>query len=476
LARVVLVSNRVVDLSKAAQAGGVAVVLADVLRERDGLWFGWSGKIDEPSNRRHQRHIRSSASGNMATLNLSQQEFDEYYLGYSNSVIWPVFHNRLDLAKFDAGFYQRYVDVNERFARELEPLLQPDDTIWIHDYHLIPLAEALRRRGVENPIGFFLHIPVPPAQTFLAIPEHEALAKMLSAYDLIGLQTRTDVANFIKFLEESVAGRIVQDGRIRVFDRLLSVKSFPVGIMPDDFTDLGPAEPDREAEMGIMRAIGVDRLDYTKGLPQKFAAFGRFLEKYPDYRSKVILTQIAPPTRETVEAYTDIRTSLEGLTGKINGLYGELDWMPIHYIHRSAPRKRLTKIYRSSRIGLFTPLRDGMNLVAKEYIAAQNKDDPGVVILSRFAGAAEQLDDALIVNPYNLEEVADAIHRAIEMGQTERIARHERLLSKISTYNAAAWTRSFLSTLETVAAKRLPATDVSRFIRELSPPSTTHLL
>jgi trehalose 6-phosphate synthase len=472
LPRVVLVSNRVVDLSKAAQAGGVAVVLADILRERDGLWFGWSGKIEDPAAQKPQQKVRGPASSQMATLNLSQQEYDEYYLGYSNSVIWPVFHNRLDLAKFDAGFYQRYVDVNERFARELEPLLKPDDTIWIHDYHLIPLAEALRRRGVENPIGFFLHIPVPPAQTFLAIPEHEALAKSLSAYDLIGLQTRTDVANFIKFMEESVSGRIVQDGRIRVFDRLLTVKSFPVGIMPDDFADLGPSEPDREAEMGIMRAVGVDRLDYTKGLPQKFAAFGRFLEKYPAYRGKVILTQIAPPTRETVEAYTDIRTSLEGLSGKINGLYGELDWMPIHYIHRSAPRKRLTKIYRSSRIGLFTPLRDGMNLVAKEYIAAQDPDDPGVVVLSRFAGAAEQLDDALIVNPYNLEEVADAVLRAIEMGRTERVARHERLLTKIKANDAATWTRSFLSTLETVAAKRLPATDVSRFIRELSQPTT----
>lgn len=467
--RVVLVSNRVVDPSKAAQAGGVAVVLADVLRVRDGFWFGWSGKIEEPSNieepaKKQSKPARGSAPGNVGTLNLSEQEYAEYYLGYSNSVIWPVFHNRLDLAQFDAGFYQRYVEVNERFARALEPMLKPDDVIWIHDYHLIPLAEALRRRGVENPIGFFLHIPVPPAQTFLAIPEHEALAKALSAYDLIGLQTRTDVANLIKSLEESVAGRIVQDGRIRVFDRLLTVKSFPVGIMVEDFANV-PGEPDRDAKTGVMRAIGVDRLDYTKGLPQKFAAFGRLLEKYPAYRGKVILTQIAPPTRETVEAYSDIRTSLEGLTGKINGLYGELDWMPIHYIHRSAPRKRLTKIYRSSRIGLFTPLRDGMNLVAKEYIAAQDPEDPGVVILSRFAGAAEQLEDALIVNPYNLDEVADAIHRAIEMGRTERMARHERLLATIKNYDAAAWTKYFLSTLENVAAKRLPPTDIEKFMR-----------
>lgn len=470
--RVALVSNRVMDPAKAAQAGGVAVVLADILRVRDGFWFGWSGKLDEPSART-PRPTRGSGSGGMATLNLSEREYAEYYLGYSNSVIWPVFHNRLDLAEFDAGFYQRYVEVNERFARTLEPMLQPDDVVWVHDYHLIPLAEALRRRGVENPIGFFLHIPMPPAQAFLAIPEHEALAKALSAYDLIGLQTRTDVANLIKSLEESVAGRIVQDGRIRIFDRLLTVKSFPVGIMVEDFSDAA-TEPGGEADNGVIRAIGVDRLDYTKGLPQKFTAFGRLLEKYPAYRGKVLLTQIAPPTRETVEAYSDIRTSLERLTGKINGLYGELDWMPIHYIHRPTPRKRLRKVYTSSRIGLFTPLRDGMNLVAKEYIASQDPNDPGVVILSRFAGAAEQLEDALIVNPYNIEEVADAIRRAIEMGRTERVARHERLLSTIKTYDAAAWTKSFLSTLESVAAKRLPAASISDFLQKSSESASPH--
>jgi trehalose 6-phosphate synthase len=336
------------------------------------------------------------------------------------------------------------------------PLLKPDDILWVHDYHLIPFAEALRRRGVENAIGFFLHIPVPPWQTFLAIPEHRELARAISAYDLVGLQTKADVSNLIKFLEDGAEGRILQDGRIRVFERELAVESFPVGIDVTEFDNMPAGHgvlPD-----GPKRIIGVDRLDYTKGLPQKLASFGRFLEKYPEYRGQVVLSQIAPPTRESVEAYTDIRRTLEALSGKINGMFGELDWVPIHYIHRSAPRKKLRDIYRNSRIGFFTPLRDGMNLVAKEYIAAQDPADPGVVILSRFAGAAEQLVDALIVNPYNVDEMADAIRTALVMNKAERIARHLRLLAAIRGYDTTTWHRSFLTALESGFEKRGMAT------------------
>ena len=239
----------------------------------------------------------------------------------------------------------------------------------------------------------------------MAIPEHQELARALAAYDLIGLQTRADVANLIDYMAKGVSGRIVPDGRIRLFDRLVSIASFPVGIDLADF-----ANPKRDAGLvqartAVSRIIGVDRLDYTKGLPQKLKAFGRFLEKYPQYQRQVVLTQIAPPTRESVEAYSDIRQQLETLAGSINGRFGELDWVPIHYIHRSTPRRRLAGIYRSSRIGMVTPLRDGMNLVAKEYVAAQDPEDPGVLILSQFAGAAEEMGEALIVNPYNIEEM-----------------------------------------------------------------------
>ncbi len=470
LSRLVIVSNRVVDLSKAAQAGGVAVVIADVLRDREGLWFGWNGRITDASDAARTPSVRTArghGSNATATIPLTPEEHRDYYLGYSNSVLWPVFHNRLDLARFDAGFYQRYIEVNQRFAEALVPLLLEDDTIWIHDYHLIPLASELRERGVANPIGFFLHIPVPPPQAFLAIPEHRELARDLSACDLIGLQTSADVANLIKFLEDAVAGRILQDGRITVFDRQLMIENFPVGINLADFSGTAHLELDVQARSGAHRIIGVDRLDYTKGLPQKLSAFGRFLEKNPHYRGRVVLSQIAPPTRESVDAYTDIRSTLESLSGKINGMFGELDWVPIHYIHRSAPRKRLRNVYRSSRIGMFTPLRDGMNLVAKEYIAAQDPSDPGVLILSRFAGAAEQLTDALIVNPYNIEEMADAILTALEMGKTERIERHGRLLAAIKAQDIFAWSKAFLSALDARGEERRAAAASGATMRHL---------
>lgn len=293
---IVLVSNRVVDLSKAAQAGGVAIAIADVLRARKGLWLGWSGKLAERSEeQRTAPDVTETGTATVATLPLSNREYKEYYLGYSNAVLWPVFHSRLDLAQFEAGYYSRYLEVNRRFAQALRPLLRPDDTIWVHDYHMIPLGLELRKLGVENPIGFFLHIPVPPAQIFLAIPEHKELARSFASYDLVGLQTKADVANLTHFLQSGRFGRIQQEGRVKAFDRDLMVASFPVGIDVEFFVGSRPKKS-REQQPTATRLIGIDRLDYTKGLPQKFRAFGRFMEKYPDYRRKVVLSQIAPPT------------------------------------------------------------------------------------------------------------------------------------------------------------------------------------
>ena len=453
MSRIILVSNRVADLSRASQAGGVAIAIADTLRARKGLWLGWNGKIGDRSEELNSKPAMAEFDGTtVATLALSSREHDDYYIGYANNVLWPVFHTRLDIAQFEAGYYQRYLDVNKRFAQALCPMLKPDDVIWVHDYHLIPLGMELRALGVTNPIGFFLHIPVPPAQTFLAIPEHRELARGLASYDLIGLQTKVDVGNLIDYLQDGVFGRILQDGRIRAFDRELSIASFPVGIDVDSFIGSRPKRV-REMPTVTTRLLGVDRLDYTKGLPQKFRAFGRFLEKYPDYRRKVILSQIAPPTRETMVAYADIRHELETLSGSINGRYGELDWVPIQYIHRATPRKMLVDVYRNSRVGFVTPLRDGMNLVAKEYVAAQDPGDPGVLILSRFAGAAEQMKEALIVNPYDVEEMAKSIKVALEMGLTERQERHQALLDSVRSNNTYDWCRSFLNALESVGRR-----------------------
>jgi trehalose 6-phosphate synthase len=451
MSRIVLVSNRVLDLRKASQAGGVAVALADIVRTRPSLWFGWSGEI-KPSEEANT----VAREGRIATIPLTPNEHERYYLGYSNSVLWPVFHNRLDLAQFEAGYFDQYMDVNRRLAEHVGPMLRDDDVIWVHDYHLIPLASELRKLGKLNRIGFYLHIPFPPWQTFMAIPEHQVLARGLAAYDLIGLQTKSDVSNLLDYMVNGAFGNILSDGCVSAFERRISIASFPIGI---DVADFANARRENVVVQGrgVSRIIGVDRLDYTKGLPQKFKAFGRFLEKHPQYRRQVVLTQIAPPTRESVEAYLGIRQQLESLAGSINGQFGEMDWVPIHYMHRSTPRRRLSGIYRSSRIGMVTPLRDGMNLVAKEYVAAQDLEDPGVLILSRFAGAAEELVDALIVNPYDIESTADVIRVAMEMGADERRARHRALLAIVKKQNISAWCQSFLAALSRAPSPDDPA-------------------
>jgi trehalose 6-phosphate synthase len=458
--RIVLVSNRVLDLSKAARAGGVAVVLANVVRTRKAMWFGWNGEVKTAD----QMHV-VERQGSIVTTPLSEIEYARYYLGYANSVLWPVFHNRLDLANFEAGFFEHYVETNRRLATLLQPQLRADDIIWIHDYHLIPFADELRRRGVSNPIGFYLHIPFPPSQTFMAIPEHRELARTLTAYDLIGVQTRADVANLLDYMSNGVDGRIVPDGRIRVFERLVSIASFPVGIETTDFTKAKRSTSLAQARSPASRIVGVDRLDYTKGLPQKFKAFGRLLDMYPHYQRQVVLTQIAPPTRESVEGYSDIRHELETLAGSINGRLGELDWVPIHYIYHSIPRRRLGDLYRSSRVCMVTPLRDGMNLIAKEYVAAQDTADPGVLILSKFAGAAEQMTAALTVNPYSIEETAEAIRVALEMTLAERCERHGALLAGVQKHDTAAWSQSFLEHL-----RRLRSTTAKRSESSVTSP------
>jgi trehalose 6-phosphate synthase len=454
MSRVVLVSNRVLDLSKAARAGGVAVVLANIARTHKALWFGWNGEVTTTD----EVHV-IERKGRIATVSLSDIDYAGYYLGYANSVLWPVFHNRLDLAQFEAGFFERFVDVNRRLAGLLQPMLGSNDVIWVHDYHLIPFAAELRSRGVANPIGFFLHIPFPPWQTFMAVPEHKELARALAAYDLIGLQTKADVANLLNYMVNGLHGRIVPDGRIRVFESLVSLASFPVGIDVTEFAKARRISGQVQARAAVSRIVGVDRLDYTKGLPQKFKAFGRLLDKYPHYQRQVVLTQIAPPTRESVEGYSDIRHELETLSGSINGRLGDLDWVPIHYIYRSTPRRTLGDIYRSSRVCMVTPLRDGMNLIAKEYVAAQDAADPGVLILSKFAGAAEEMTEALIVNPYSIEETADVIRAALEMTLAERCERNGALLAGVQKQDAAAWSHSFLEYLTRV--RSLASQDVA---------------
>ena len=454
MSRLVVLSNRTMDPDNESP-GGLAVALQESLRRRGGLWFGWSGKLADGETDQQTVQVCTLGAMSVATFDLSQQDYDTYYLGYANSVLWPVFHNRLDLADFDVAFRDGYRRVNRLFAEKLLPLLEPDDVIWVHDYHLIPVAAELRARGCRNRIGFFLHIPFPPPLIMAAIPEHEALMRALFAYDVVGFQTRADADHFARYAELEAHAQRLDGEQLRAFDRTTRAGAFPIGIdvasferMATSNEGLSVCEQMRDEYARRQLLLGVDRLDYSKGLPQRVQAFREMLRRYPEMRQSATLIQIAAPSREDVGAYEQLRQEMDALCGSVNGDYGELDWMPVRYIHRSLDRDSLPGIYRASRVALVTPLRDGMNLVAKEFVAAQDAADPGVLVLSRFAGAAEALTDALLVNPYDIHGTASAIHRALTMPLGERTERHAALLKQIREHDVHGWADDFLRALD----------------------------
>ena len=455
MSRLVVVSNRVADPRKAVAAGGLAVALGAALSATGGLWFGWSGTVVEGgAPGEGELHVQQAGSVTLATVDLCAEDHAGYYLGYSNGVLWPVFHYRLDLARFDAGFINAYRRVNQLFARKLMTQLRPDDIIWVHDYHLIPLAAELRAMGCANRIGFFLHIPLPPQLVLAAIPQHEWLMRALFAYDLVGFQAEADLLHFSRYVQAEAGAVDLGEHRFRAFNRTLRAGAFPIGIDVDEFAALTHAKEgvdmyERMKEEYSRRKLllGVERLDYSKGLPQRLRAFKTLLQKYPENLGSATLIQIASPSREDMGTYTDLLQELESLCGAINGDFGELDWMPVRYIHRNVARRRLPGLYRVARVALVTPLRDGMNLVAKEFIAAQDPADPGVLVLSRFAGAAEQLKQALLVNPYDIDGTADTIQQALQMPLSERQQRHQKLLGNIRTQDVHWWRKLFLDAL-----------------------------
>jgi trehalose 6-phosphate synthase len=451
MSRLVVVSNRVAYLE--SKSGGLAVALGDTLRQTGGVWFGWDGKVVDNDEQISVNAVQQDTV-TIATIPLTEQDYNDYYVGFANQVLWPACHYRLDLVNFETPYFDGYRRVNARFADALTKLLEPDDIIWIHDYHLFSLASELRSRGVKQKIGFFLHIPFPPPGVLLAVPVHQWLVKSLFSYDVIGFQTNTDVVNFQRFVSEHVNGEIGAEGQVTAFGRTVIARAFPIGIDVDAFYRLAHTpEADSIIErlnrrnLALSHIVGVDRLDYSKGLPERLKAFRRLLELYPDKSKSVTLMQIAPPTREDVAAYTDIKQELEQLSGSINGEYGDFDWTPVRYIHRNITRDQLAALFRGSQVGLVTPLRDGMNLVAKEYVAAQDVENPGVLVLSRFAGAAEDLQEALIVNPYDIDDIAHALKQALSMPLPERRERHLKLYARVCRNDAANWRRTFLAAL-----------------------------
>jgi trehalose 6-phosphate synthase len=454
--RLIVISNRVAvphARGKAGAQGGLAGALTAALEKAGGLWFGWSGKeVDDPSD---QPKVGEFGGVTMATIDLAPQDVEEYYNGYANSTLWPLFHYRIDLTQYERDFGLGYERVNERFAASVAPMIQPDDLIWVHDYHLIPLGERLRARGFRNRMGFFLHTPWPPTRLFVSLPFHERLVRTMLEYDLIGFQCGEWLESFLHYCGKELGAEVDEaTGRIELDGKCVIARAYPIGIDYERFTALRDDGEARQTAQRVLSStrrrtamIGVDRLDYSKGLPEKLDGISRFFDHYPERVQDLVFIQIAPPSRADIGSYQDIRETLEQKAGQINGARSRIDLVPVRYVNQGHTAAELFGIYLACKIALVTPLRDGMNLVAKEYVAAQDPDDPGVLILSRFAGAAQQLDAALLVNPYSPDDIAHNIHLALEMDPAERRERWQRLIVTVRDDNVQRWTENFTGDL-----------------------------
>ena len=442
--RLIVVSNRIPKGD--VPAGGLVFAMHEALTVAGGLWIGAADPTD-----RAEDGLTSIGSGDYdrATFALTHAELRGYYLGYANSVLWPLFHHRPDLLEFGDEDFAAYVAVNRRVARAIASIAKPDDLIWVQDYHFLMVAHELRSIGVENRIGLFLHIPFPNASDAMALPQVAMLPAWIASHDLVGLQTMRDVTSVNEVMRHDPKAQILGDGAWIRDGRRTSVRSFPIGIDAAGFAKVAEeaTPPNLQLPPGTPLLIGVDRLDYSKGLVHRFEAFGAYLSARAPGAPRPAFLQIAPVSRENVHAYQEIREELERTAGSINGAHADLDWTPLRYIRHHVDRNVLAGLYRLAHTALVTPLADGMNLVAKEYVAAQDPEDPGVLILSHFAGASEQMRAALLVNPFDTRSFARAIDQAIEMPLAERIERHSELRRGVFEQDIAWWTNTFLARL-----------------------------
>jgi trehalose 6-phosphate synthase/phosphatase len=462
--RLILVSNRLPFALESAgegqwsvkpSPGGLVSALGPVLRGRGGTWIGWPGVAGEIPDAPFAEATRD-AGYEVVPVTLSEAERDEFYYGYSNEVIWPLFHDLQSFCHFEPAFWETYKAVNERYAEAIARHCQPGDFIWVHDYHLMYVAQALRERGVHAALTFFLHVPFPPYDIFAKLPQQQRLLRALLQFDLLGFQTRRDLRNFLQCVRRVMPeGNLLPSRKLQVirFDkRKIRAGRFPIGIDFESFEKGAMSEEVarrarelRAAFPGCQIMLGVDRLDYSKGIPERLRAFRDALERYEELRGRVVLIQNVVPSRVEIPRYHEFKDRIDRLVGDINGRFSTDTWLPVHYRFRSLDRDDLLAHYRACEIALVTPLKDGMNLVAKEYCACCVEKN-GVLILSQFAGAAGQLKrDALLVNPYDVEQVADTILKAFRMSRAERSARMKRMRRAVSNENVFRWVDSFLT-------------------------------
>lgn len=453
--RLVIISNRVPAPTAREGAGGLAVALRDALSEGGGVWFGWSG--ERATDRAVEPSVVRADNIAFATIPVTQEDFDKYYCGYANSVLWPLFHERLHAMDYRDAYRERYLDVNRYFASCAVADIAADDVVWVHDYHLIPLGAELRERGVDCLMGFFLHIPFPPYDVFRALPERRALLQTMLAYDLVGLQTSGDARHFGDALARDLGATVNQtEGWAEHRGQRVEFGAFPIGIEVEGTARVAMMNRSSNAGRRLTQAlrhrklvIGADRLDYTKGLVERFQAFEILLERHrEEMDDQMIYIQITAPSRENVDEYQEITAQLEAEAGRINGRNNTIYWTPLRLIEQQVPRAELLGYFSLSHVGLITPLRDGMNLVAKEFVAAQTEEDPGVLVLSSMAGAVEELSDcAVVVNPYNGDSVAAGIHEALNMPLDERRQRWAAGMEMLRANTADIWRERFLKRL-----------------------------
>ncbi len=453
MSRIVVISNRVSLPDEAGNPapGGLAVAVEAAMRGYDGVWFGWSGNVAESPG--DLVHIQRGHVSYVLT-DVRPADFEEYYQGFANGVLWPILHYRLDLADFHEADLDGYRRVNDFFAERVGALLEPDDIIWVHDYHLMLLARALRARGHHNRIGFFLHTPMPPPDLLTALPRHEEVVGALTDFDLVGFQTDNDAGNFARYLSTVMGAATADARRYRIGERVFRIGVFPVGVDPEGLRELAAAGLDSDFARELVASlegrtpmIGIDRLDYSKGILCRLDGFERFLERYPEWHDRTTFLQIAPPSRSEIAEYANMDAAVSTKVGHINGRFGQVSWVPLRYVNRGYRRDEIAVMLRLARVALVTPLRDGMNLVAKEFVAAQDPDDPGVLVLSRFAGAAAELDAAVLINPHDRDSLADAIDVALGMPLEERRARHRELFAVLEANHIKDWGRHFISAL-----------------------------
>jgi trehalose 6-phosphate synthase len=461
--KIVVVSNRVAQAKPDEPiAGGLAAALIPMVKESGAIWVGSSGHPGDATQTKDSfAKIEALGAGALATVDMPAKHYLGYYEGFANSALWPALHSRPDLIAVTADNYTSYREVNAFMARALLRFSKPDAVFWVQDYHFLTLGAELRRLNISRPIGFFLHTPWADRRTMTAVPHHAEIVREMLAYDLIGFQTVEDRQNFEEYLRSEL-GLFPVDGTIATEWGWTQLATFPIGIDVDEFAtraNNAMARPEvsrlRASLQGAKLVFGVDRLDYSKGLANRVRAFDRMFELEPSLRRRVSLLQVAVPTRGNIRAYRELKAELAALVSEVNAQHGEVDWTPIRYLNKGFSQLTLAGFYRTAHVGLVTPLHDGMNLVAKEYVAAQNPFDPGVLVLSTFAGAARELDAALMVNPHDIDGMARQIATALTMSIEERRERWQSMVIKLKRASVQNWFSDFLHTLSEV--RRAPA-------------------